>query len=215
MPSIYENPRVAQWAIKEVAERMKQQRKDGIHISDLTGCLRKAVLARQHPEIEYSSGDILRFAQGYAIQEYFLGPEIYGKEFRGVLFGADRETAGAILEFKHTRKSYERKSDGYMFDPLDHPEWILRCACYCVAYGHRVAHILVFFKYAEELHAWTVEYTDEELAEATEFIDDHHRLLQEYLDDGTELPPRLEGDDAWMCGTCIYSKFCKGGSDAG
>ena len=201
---VYPDDRIAQWALSQAQKKMTDRRREGIHISDLTACHRKAILARRYPDLQYPPADILRFAQGYAIQEFFLGPEEEGKEYLSVLCSADRAMEDSILEFKHTRKSYRRQRDGYEFNPEEHPEWILRTACYCLCYGKRKAHILVFFKYADELHSWTVEYSEDDLQQAKELIISQRDKLLSSLESG-RLPPR---EETWQCEYCLYKVKC-------
>jgi len=161
---------------------------------------------------------------GFAIQEWFFGPEQVGQEVFGIILSPDHHISGNILEFKSTRASYETyvkddkgKPDKSVpkkrFDPSNLDHWVSRSRAYCAAFGAKKAHIIVMFVFQNDLHAWTLEFTDEELLQTQKEIEEKRDALDSYnntyLSDGT-LPPVSSRFGEWECPGCPYlTSHCK------
>lgn len=201
---VYENQRVADWAIRQAIQKIfgNQGRTGPWHASEIYQCLRKTILHRTQP-VPYSKDAILRFAVGFAVQEWFLGPEANGEEVFGIVLSPDRVVKNNVLEFKTTRNSYHRKKDDHHFNPEDYTSWINRTRSYCAAMNIPRAHIIVFFIYASDIHAWTLEFTEEELAAVEPEITAARAVLDHHIANGT-LP--LVTTRSWEgeCGLCPY-----------
>ncbi len=196
---IYENEKVANWAIGRIQKKMFEgggdRSEDVLHASEIFSCFRKAIINRRTPAT-YSRDAVLMFAVGFAMQEWFLGPEEDGDEVWGVIFSKDAMVNGQPMEFKTTRKSLEvyakddkNKIDKSVpkirFDPEDNDGWINRTRAYCASTGSKKAHILVFFLYQNDMSAWTLEFTDKELKETKEDVVRRRDILEKHLEEGT------------------------------
>jgi hypothetical protein len=221
---IYENQRIADWAVAEVQRKMyeRSDRTGLLHASELYQGWRKTVLMRTKP-LPHNREAILKFAVGFAMQEWFLGVEDASEECLGVLFSPDRVVKGQVLEFKTTRKSYEKYAkidDGtgklkldktlpkVKFDPQENASWILRTRAYAATHDVKRAHIIVYFIYGNVMSAWTIEFTAAELEEAKRDIAERREALETYLLSG-ELPPVTTCETSWECTFCPYLiEFC-------
>ena len=221
---IQENSTVANWAITQVQKRMAErhgERTGALHASEIFQCFRKTYYQRTIgvPPLDFET--IMRFAVGQSLQEFFLGPEKEGVEAYGIILSVDRLVSGQVLEFKSTRMAYEgapkdatgktiRGGTKVRFDPETNPytqEWLTRCRAYCAAHGVNKAHIIVFFIFQTVLSAWTVEFTDEELDEARQDIEERRDILTDYLDTNT-VPPVTHRTSAFECKNCVFLLGC-------
>lgn len=181
-----------------------------LHASDLSHCLRQTVKTRSGLRPPLTSEMLLRFSAGFAIQEWWLGPEEPSEPIDGVLYSTDDRYKKGIFEFKTTRYGFEKlaKDDAgkYIYLPNEPrinenrvkdqfvplPEWIIRCGMYCAAYEVPTAHIVVYFITSAEMHNWTLEFTEAEL-EATRINTACRKLwVEEHLTAGTL--PECEGN---------------------
>jgi len=228
----YENPRVADWAVKQIIEKMAKggNRTGKPHASEIYQCFRRTYRHRSGDQRTYGRKAVLRFAAGFAMQEWFLGPEADGQEAFGVIFSPDRVEGNHVLEFKTTRYSYQKKRltdrdnepppashlgvnvvdvdwEPGKFSPTRLDSWVLRTGLYCAAIGTNLAHVLVFFLYADDVRAWTFEYSNEDLEWLMYDATRRGEVLQEHLDYGVQpgVATRL-GD--WECGFCPYLQDC-------
>lgn len=221
---VYENQRMTDWAIKQVGKKMlvNQARTGPFHASEIYSCFRKVWNNRTNPH-EYDASTILKFAVGFAVQEWFFGPEDDGQEINGIIFSPDRIISGNVMEFKTTRRSYEvyakdaaGKRDKTVpkvkFDVEANESWIDRTGAYCAEFGINKAHILVFFLFANELHAFTLEFSDKELESIRAEIEEKRVELEAAFakaDKPKGKPPSVQtrtGD--WECVLCPYLDKC-------
>ena len=221
----YENQRMTDWAIKQVGNKMgiEQAREGPFHASEIYSCHRKVFKNRTEPRT-FSAETILKFALGFAMQEWFFGAEDDGVIMNEVVYSPDKIfDADNVGEFKTTRRSYEKydKTGGktdktkpkVRFDVMDNESWIDRTGAYCAEFGINKAHILVFFLYSNELHAWTLEFTDAELAAIRVDNAGRRDALQESFDKATKTkkskPPSVTTRTAdWECEWCPYFEGC-------
>ena len=210
---VYENPRVAAWATKKVIARLERGEPDGRwHAHDIFRCLRHSYLSRLHPT-EPDQETMMRWALGYAMQEYFLGPEADSDEWHGILFSTDHRVGDDTLEFKTTTKSYEKfQKDGtkYLkdlpkvrFDPTENEHWVERLRGYCAFRGKPRAHILVYFIHQKALHAWTFEFDRAEL-DASADIAELNRTLLDSAWERQSPPPVTTRLGPFECAFCPY-----------
>ncbi len=223
---VYENQRMTDWAIKQVGKKMlvNQTRTGPFHASEIYSCSRKVWNNRTNPH-EYDAKTILIFAVGFAVQEWFFGPEEDGKEINGVIFSPDRLfDPNNIGEFKTTRRSYEvyakdpvtGKMDKTVpkvrFDLEANESWITRTGAYCAEFNVNTAHILVFFLFQNDLHAWTLEFTDKELKFIRAEVEEKRVELEAAFAKASKpkgKPPSVQtrtGD--WECRMCPYLDKC-------
>lgn len=200
---IYENQRVADWAVVQGKNKLEHTRTGPVHISEVLRCLRQSYYSRTEPT-PVTAEKVMHFAIGYALQEWFFGPEADGEEHNGIVFSVDLKIGTDVLEFKSTRKSYETKKG--KFEP--NPEWIERTTAYCAVHNVKRAHILVYFIHQDALHAWTIEPTDEEIQEVKRKFGERAGILTQALTSG-EAPPVTTRSAEWECKFCPYTIHCK------
>ncbi len=220
----YENPRMTDWAIKQVGNKMEiDQRREGpFHASEIYSCYRKVYLNRTEPQ-SFSPETILKFALGFAMQEWFFGEEADGTVLNGVVYSPDKIfDPNNVGEFKTTRRGYEKyQKDGtkYLkdlpkirFDVTENESWVDRTGAYCAEFGINKAHILVFFLFSNELHAWTLEFTDQELESIR--VDNAARrdalteVFKKASRKGAKLPHVNTRNADWECQWCPYLDKC-------
>jgi len=221
---VYENARMTDWAIKQVGKKMlvNQARTGPFHASEIYSCFRRVFLNRTNPH-QYDAKTILIFALGFAMQEWFFGPEDEGEEINGVVFSPDRMVEDNVLEFKTTRRSYEtyaKDANGKMdktvpkvkFNLEANESWITRTGAYCAEFGVNKAHILVFFLFQNDLRAWTLEFTDQELDFIRKEVEERRVELTAAFEKASKpkgKPPLVQtrtGD--WECRMCPYLDKC-------
>lgn len=221
---VYENPRVTDWAIKQVGKKMlvNQARTGPFHASEIYSCFRKTWYNRTDPH-QYDASTILKFALGFAMQEWFFGPEDQGEEINGVIFSPDKIISGNIMEFKTTRRSYEvyaKDSAGKMdktvpkvkFNVEANESWIDRTGAYCAEFNIKKAHILVFFLFQNDLRAFTLEFTDKDLEFIRAEVEERRVELEAAFAKASKpkgKPPSVQtrtGD--WECRQCPYLDKC-------
>lgn len=216
---IYENQRMSDWAVAQVGKKMLvgQARTGPFHASEIYSCFRKVWYNRTDPH-QYDKETILKFALGFAMQEWFFGPEDEGQEINGVIFSPDKIIQDNIMEFKTTRRSYEvyaKDKDGKIdksvpkvkFDVKANESWIERTGAYCAEFNVNKAHILVFFLFQNDLRAFTLEFTDKEL----EFIRievETKRVALEAAFEKKAAPSVKTRTGDWECRMCPYLDKC-------
>lgn len=214
-----ENPVIARWAIQKIQEKMAEGREEGgaFHASEIFQCRRKTVLNRKYKP-DNTAEQIMMFAVGFAMQEWFLGHEPDGKEFLGVIFSVDQLVGDNVMEFKTTRMSPEKyplndkgkpdnKQPKVPFDVLNMEHWITRTRAYCAVHGINQAHIMVFFLYANELKCYSKRFTDKELAVTRVDIEQQRDELTEMSEafEKSDIVPSVDtrkGD--WECKFCPF-----------
>lgn len=219
---IYENQRVADYFLNKVAGK-REERTGTLHASEVLQCLRKTYLGRTQPR-EYSRDSQMKFLVGFAVQEYILGEEKDGEEILidgvPVIFSTDKLVKNQVLEFKTTRRPYEslpkdpatgkgiRGAEKVKFDMTEQQSWLDRTAAYCMAHGVTKAHVLVYFLYGDLFTAWTVEFTDADLAAIQKIVSSRATETIGYLE-RDEMPPVTTRLYSWECGLCPFQDLCK------
>ena len=221
---VYENPRMRDWAIKQVGNKMlvNQARTGPFHASEIYSCFRKTWFNRTDPH-QYDAKTILLFATGFAVQEFFFGPEDDGEEINGVIFSPDRIVQNNVMEFKTTRRSpevYAKDAKGKIdktvpkvqFDIEANESWITRTGAYCAEYNINKAHILVFFLFANELRAYTLEFSDKELEFIRAEVEEKRVALEAAFTKaqkkGGKIPSVQTRTGNWECNLCPYKEKC-------
>ena len=223
---LYLDDRVSRYLINKKRDEFRasdEERLAGpLHASDLSQCLRKTVRNRRGDRPPLDLETLLRFSAGFAIQEWWLGAEEEGELIDGVLYSTDAKSRKGVFEFKTTRYGFEKLAkddngkyivgaDGerekVQFVPL--PEWIIRCRMYCAAFDMPTAHIVVFFITSAEMHAWTLEFTPEELEEECRTTDFNRIIVQDSLDnEDVPLPTVMHRVDNKECTYCPFFDDC-------
>ncbi len=217
---IYESPKITQWALKNMIEKMGERDYNGPpHASELFSCFRKGILKRNGFKEELGEEDVLRFAVGYAMQTWFFGPEKEGEEHFGIILSADHSVKGQVFEFKTTRKSYEalpkdpetgkgiRGAEKVKFDPEESGDWVPRTKAYMVAHRVKKAHIMVFFLFQTKMATWTIELDDADMKEARADLEarrDVYNELDEAYKENEELPSIETRAGDWECSYCPF-----------
>lgn len=138
------NPTQTAMVIEHIRASFSDQREPGTHVSDLTGCLRKA-WARKHGvvEQELDPSTVLLFATGRAIQDYITGGSAKETEVRlqweGIHGTVDSVTDGVPVEVKATYVSAAS-------DPVARsPHYFDQLASYCLMLGATLGHLAIFY----------------------------------------------------------------------
>jgi len=205
---VYENAAPTRWAMNKLRERLGTGRTGPFHMSELFTCYRRVVNRRRNPYV-FSDESICNFMYGYAVQEYFFGPEEASREEHGIMFSPDYVEGENVIEIKTTRKSVEKwpkdengkldKSEGKVrFEPQE--EWLKRTTAYCALMGLKKAHFIVWFLYQfGPPVSWTMELTDHDIAVALADIEVRRRTLEKWSA-SKSLPPCTCED--WMNDKC-------------
>lgn len=165
---IYEDPQQGAWVINELRDRLSDRDMNEVHASDFWRCLRRTYLARDPDTARpLTREEIVKFAAGFAIQEWFLGPEPEGKTIpdskgRPLIFSRDgvNDEKRVIYEFKTTGK----KMDLFDVNALtEQTEWLDRSRSYCGVFGYRTVVFLVYFLFQRDIRSFSVVFTDQEL----------------------------------------------------
>lgn len=196
------------------------------HASSLTQCLRYSVLSRKYKPVPQRE-EIPQLAQGFALQEWYFGPEedgvlyvVHAKDCEGVedpdakcecpgaIFSVDAISGNNVLEMKSTARGRDKF---FRENSIASQEgWLMRTRMYCAVHEMNTAHIIVQFKgYPDKLEAWTFEFTDRELDEARQQIADNLDVLTRAEKSGM-IPSVKFRKWTWECGYCpFYVNFCE------
>lgn len=221
---VYENQRMTDWAIKQVGKKMlvNQARTGPFHASEIYSCFRKTWFNRTDPH-SYDAKTILIFALGFAMQEWFFGPEDEGEEINGVIFSPDKIISDNVMEFKTTRRSYETyakdekgKIDKTVpkvkFNLEANESWITRTGAYCAEYNINKAQILVFFLFQNDLRAWTLEFDEKELEFIRAEVEERRVELTAAFTKAEKpkgkIPSVQTRTGDWECRMCPYLDKC-------
>lgn len=206
---IYRDEQVEAAILQKMRDKMDDPTRgiDGEwHASDLYSCFRQKVKEKVDGAPFHNRGTIVRFMFGFAVEDWvFDGDEKKRETHLGVLFTVDgRASTGAVLEMK-TTAMYMPKFDDAALRGQEH--WIERTKGYCATRDENKAHVIVFFIYQRDYLAFTIEFTDSELAEAKAAIP----RLRDTLDRGkaryikSKVLPGVETrSHEWECGYCEY-----------
>jgi hypothetical protein len=207
----------------EVGDRLKA-RLDGVHVSDITMCARKAWYKRNGRPQTYTVQDKLLFMTGSGhhaiLQDISRCPELVTAEIEvqaryvgsGVLIHntvdlilTDPAEGEEILcEIKSTRASANK--------PIESSShYIEQIACSCVILGATRARLYVLHlmgDYSTQrtpiLRCWDLTFTPEEMTRWEKEMVRRHDLIVD------ELAPSIYEAYPWECGYCVYSEK-KGG----
>lgn len=228
MAKVYLNEAVTDWIYGQIRQKMSDPTRDSgpWHASALTQCLRHSVLSRKYKPVPQRD-DIPQLAQGFALQEWYFGPEedgvlyvVHSKKCEAVddpdaececpaaIFSADHISGDNIIEMKSTMRGFDKF---IREDSINSQEsWHMRTRMYCAVHEINTAHIVVQFKgYPDKLAAWTFEFTDAELEEARQQIAENLDVLTRAEKSG-KVPSVKFRKWAWECGYCpFYLHFCK------
>lgn len=211
-----------------IAQQQRQDRLDGVHVSDLTLCARRAWYHGQGYQEDYDPRTKLLFlvGQGHhavvqAITEVpgALGataevPIRYvkpGMLVHGTVDLLLQEDPGVeiVCEIKTTRASSDK-------DPEQSSHYLEQVACYCVTLGVTRARLYIVHlmgNYREVrtpvLTCWDIEFSPEELARWEAEMARRHALIT-----GADPPAPYEAY-GWECGYCPFlaknGGICPGG----
>lgn len=209
-----------------LAQEKIRDRLDGVHVSDITLCSRKAWLKRHGHREDYDIKSKLLFLVGSGhhaiLQSISLVPTAVRAEIEvpiryispGVLIHG---TADMLIveadefpgEVKTTRYSAARNPESFA-------HYIEQLACYCVTCQSLRGRLYVLHlagDYRTErtpvLKCWDVEFTQEEMGRWEEEMKRRHALIT-----GSSKPSVYEAYD-WECGYCPFAEKnggpCPGG----
>lgn len=206
---IYRDEQVEAAILQKMRDKMDDPTRgiDGEwHASDLYSCFRQKVKEKVDGAPFHDRGTIVRFMFGFAVEEWvFDGDEKKREVHQGVLFTVDgRASTGAVLEMK-TTAMYMAKFDDKAMREKRH--WVERTKAYCATRGENKAHVIVYHLYQRDYQAFTIEFTDSELAEAKDQIprlrDTLDRGKARYIKNGI-LPGVETRKEEWECQYCEW-----------
>jgi hypothetical protein len=185
------------------------------HASDLYSCFRQKIKEKVDGAPEHDRATLVRFMFGFAVEDYiFDGDEEKRQEYLGVLFTVDGMAGDDILEMKTTAEYMAKFDEAHLGEKL---HWTERTKAYCAVRGKKRAHVSVFFIHQRDFLAFTIDFTDEELAEAEADIprlrDTLEGYKRAYVESGT-LPPVETRKQEWECGYCPWRKILHCDDDA-
>lgn len=173
--------------------RQPHQR-EGIHVTDLTGCLDRAYWSRVMPR-ESGEAFAVTVSIGRWIHEA-LGVSVFREmpvEKDGIIGRID-----FILD-----KPVEVKTT--MSERIM-PEWIEQIMAYAYMYGVKEYYLVVVRMRSKRIECYTLEFTDEELRENWEILLSRKERLLEALE--KREPPKY-GPPGWRCKECPYRDVCE------
>lgn len=203
--------------------------RSGIHLSDLQSCpaqpYYQKTLGKNVPEL--SNHSVLNFTKGRAFERFFA-VEQDRVSIDDISCTADGfQPEYGFLEIKCTAEQMD------FFDPLTaHPEWIERIMGYCHAYRQKHWNLVVFFivgnmpnrlwwnvkdygkskeKYKGiDLRAWTLEFTETEIADNWIEVKRRRDLLLDCLEKGIAPSNRWidEQTPEWKHKLCNMIPIC-------
>lgn len=200
--------------LAQARARHEKARGDGIHLSDLVVCLRKAFYDRVlgTPKAEQAA-DNLTYMVGEAFHYWLQEHPEKELEWLGVFMTPDivDENGQPVIEIKSTRYSASKGLLSHYVDQL---------AGYCIALKEKQGALVILYingDYKENRHplliASTVTFSELELARWQGTILYRADLLRGALETGT--PPPLEQHHTWACTAgsgCPYKGLiCPGG----
>lgn len=223
------SPTKALETIDRIRHQMEGVREEGVHISDLVYCLRKAYARSQGMvSTELDPSTVLLFATGRAIQDYITGKPAEESERHllvdGVYGTADYvDEEGVPWEIKATYASAAR-------DILDSPHYIDQLVAYCHMLGVTEGCLAVFYingyydfmrKKPREgavdgersvLKVYHLTFTPEEVEEHWQRLMARRSVLEDSKN-FYDIPVQHHYD--WECKFCpLYQNDCEGGKAA-
>jgi hypothetical protein len=187
-----------------------QEPREGIHLSDLTGCLGKPYWKRKHP-VSLPPHTLLGFALGWGLQWAIFGVDAEQElpEVDGIRCSVDAMiTPEDLGEFKSTRKSSKD------FHPREQEYWLQRAMGYCKVAGKSSIYVVVFFVCGDyrppryELKAWQIEFTEEELADNWQQMVARKRMLERALAGELPVEELVRLRESWECDYCENTMNC-------
>lgn len=137
-----------------------------------------------------------------------------------MICSADGLTKNTVLEFK-TTKFYEpntyptieewtalvkinkrtgRRSGVAIESKTD---WVRRSALYCKVFGKTKTHLCIFFRMADVLRTFTMEFTQEELDDALGWFYPRLKTIRDARVTGV-IPPVTARVEEWQCRYCYF-----------
>jgi len=183
--------------------------REGIHISELIFCVRKAWIRRKY-NIKVPDEKVLQYARGRFLHRLFWVPgkeEVFKREgIFGTPDGYFEEDGGLVpLEMKTTVWNVKGIEDKEF--------WLDQLKSYCYLADSTTGYIGVFqiVGYGKDrspkLYAWRVRFTKEELREHWVKLKARRDVLIEALESNTP-PPKLYGGHEWECENCECREVC-------
>ena len=183
--------------------------REGIHLTDLIFCLRKAFFSKTRQEA-FTEERILLYTIGLGWQDKLPLPNP-GQVFEedGIKFSPDgwveKEDGRIFIEVKSTRAKTR--------DPQEMKHWVDQLKGYC-ALGRAREGVLValhlmgdYRNRKAELKVHRFEFEEEELEEMREYLRGRKEALEKALESGEAPPP--EPSYQWECNDCPYKDLCK------
>lgn len=192
----------------EIINTVKEQyalshQREGIHVTDLTLCLRVAYFNKTDP-LPPSDKSVVYFIRGLGLQDVLLKhlpTEV--REVDGITMSPDYYKDETIAELKTTMMGKKR------LDSHDFPKhWIKQIQAYCFGFEEESALLIVLPLLGATLPlTYRLEFTPAELIENWDNLCTRKTTLDICLrDNKLPLPPAKETQ--WVCTDCQYALRC-------
>jgi len=183
------------------------KRRSGIHVSDLTMCIRQAAFRRLHPR-PLTERDLSFFSAGRGHHD--LLESIYGaerevrREWNGIT--ANYDLLDSVPVELKTSRSFWRHVQ---------PHWIRQLGFYCAIENVNVGGLIVLWLFPNRLakedgmiETYSVEFPN--IEQIRDDLQERRDLLSKALESqNVMVAPRVtEPSDRWLCNNCPYTKEC-------
>ena len=193
------NSKRQQELVQDIREKFVPRR--GIHLTDLTLCLRKAYFRKQGMAPPITERQCMFYIAGLAIQDYLLEPYNVTTQKDGIICSPDFCSVKGLEEVKSTRMS------SHKFDPEDITHWKRQILGYMEALEVTEANLVVFFIIEASLQVWSAKATEEEIEANWEWLLERKIELENAIA-RMQLPPYPDAEERWQCRNCECAELC-------
>jgi len=187
------------------------EKRVGLHLSSLIGCLTKAGLDQTSP-IAPTDTELLLFSTGYGLQEamFPVGESELAYEKEGIVYRPDSSILvkgqQQLIEVKSTRAGVKKYQEGEL------PEsWIIYMKGGCYIRGltsYNLSVIYVAERPTAKIISETITFDQDELDDNWAFVLNRKELYEHAIAAHTIVPPYSTAPD-WMCKNCRYNFVCE------
>lgn len=185
--------------------------REGVHVSDLTLCLRPAILSKKYSP-KFETETLFRFTMGRAMEKSFF--EVIANRLGGVTQELEVEKDGIVghIDFASDVYDYECKltwgrepKDNYLVRDFK-TYWLDQAGAYTYMRGRtKMKFIVCYIKPNPRVRCYEVEWTQEELEELWQSFLSKKKYVEDKVSKG-EMP--MKTVERWLCNGCAYKEPC-------
>lgn len=201
------SPRIVQRLVDGLSRRSSSNDREGIHVSDLTLCLRKSYYSKTVPR-KPTPETLSYFVDGSRrdlVIKGLLGTKVAAAEKDGIWFAPDSvDEAGNPIEIKTTRAA-----EGIS------PHYVTQLAYYMVLLGKSKGLLIIqrvgFRRNDAPFEAYEFEFEPDEMLRYRQEMTDRRDALLRGLSTGdpSRIPSvRFDTEYNWLCKTCPWKQEC-------